>query len=280
MAPRVLKMVLLMAASGCASLRVHAIVSLSEILWPVTRRRQLIATFFICAIIADLIAAGCGLGRKLCWAVLSAAITLTGYAVYLSQMFPPPGGTAVKPEPLSWAMFGFLTATGGIVQIAQGANAGSWCLVLTTASCFIIAVWSYGKWGSEWEFLSLHKYVALGACTLCAGSVVVAKDADLAMLSAVCATVADLVSYAPTFRKGWLRPYEDSVTNFAFNSAKCIPALFALQSYSIATMIYLLMLTVVNGGFAVFLLLRRGAIRSRPTVASPGMYPSSGSPQP
>lgn len=194
---------------------------------------------------------------KLFWAFLSVTITLTGYAIYISQMFPPKDGTVVKPEPLSWVLFGFLTATGALVQIAQGGDTGSWCLVITAAACFVIAGWSYLKWRSEWGFDSFHKRVALGAIALFAFSVIIAKNPALAMLSAVLATLADLVSYGPTFRKGWLRPHEESVTNFAFNSVKCVPALLALQSYSIATTVYLLMLTIVNAGFAIFLLIRR-----------------------
>jgi hypothetical protein len=208
-------------------------------------------------VIADFGGLGLGLDLKLFWAFLSAAITLTGYAIYISQMFPPKGGTAVKPEPLSWVLFGFLTATGGLVQIAQHGDAGSWCLVITAAACFLIAGWSYLKWRSECKFDAFHKVVAVGAIGLFALSAVTARNPALATLVAVLATFADLVSYGPTFRNGWLRPYDDSATNFAFNSVKCIPALLALQSYSIATTIYLLMLTIVNGGFAIFLLMRR-----------------------
>ena len=124
--------------------------------WYYRLRGRLIASFFIGSLIADLVAWGLGLDLKLFWAFLSAAITLTGYAIYISQMFPQRGGTAVKPEPLSWVIFGFLTATGALVQLAQGGDAGSWCLLITAAACFVIAGWSYLKWRSEWRFDSFQ----------------------------------------------------------------------------------------------------------------------------
>lgn len=225
--------------------------------WAYRARGPLISAFFLGSLIADLWGLGVGLDLKLFWAFLSVAITLTGYAIYISQMYPKRSEPPVKPEPLSWVFFGFLTATGALVQIKQNGGAGSWCLIITAAGCFVIAGWSYWKWRSEWYFDSLHKGVALGSIALFAVSLVMAKSPRLAVLSAVSATLADFVSYFPTFRKGFLRPHEDSSTNFAFNSAKCIPALLALQSYSIATTVYLIMLTIVNGGFAMFLLVRR-----------------------
>lgn len=219
--------------------------------------RSLILGIFIGGIIADTWALILGLDVKLFWAYFSTAITIAGYAIYISQMYPPTGRPAVKPEPLSWILFGFLTATGAIVQIEQGANTGSWCLVTTAAACFVIAGWSYLMWRHEWKFDALYGITAIGAIGLFAFSVATARNPTLATRSAVLATLADLVSYGPTFRKAWSRPSEDSITNFGFNSVKCIPALLALESYSVATMIYLLMLTIVNGGFAVFLQIRR-----------------------
>jgi len=128
-------------------------------------------------------------------------------------------------------------------------------LGITTFACFLIASWSYSKF--IWKFDLFHLFVAAAALALFAVSLLTRKDFRLATASAIIAALADLVSYSPTFKKAWHRPHEDSTINFAFNSVKCIPALLALSSYSIATTVYLLMLTVVNGAFAIFLLIRR-----------------------
>jgi hypothetical protein len=220
-------------------------------------RHRLIASLLLASVAADLLARWWGLDIKLFWAYLSTAITITGYAFYLSQMYPPPGRATVKPEPLTWVLFGFLTATGWLVQVAQGAAAGSWCLGITAFACFAIAIWSYLKF--EWVFDALHIVIAILALLLFAISFLTRNDPQLATASAIAATLADLVSYGPAFRKAWYRPHEESITNLVFNSVKCIPALLALSSYSIATTVYLVMLTIVNGGFAAFIRLRRSA---------------------
>ncbi len=207
---------------------------------------------------ADAIALRHGLPRALFWAYLSVAITLAGYLLYVSQMYPDGGKPAAKPEPLSWVLFGFLTGAGWIIQEAQGGAAGSWCLGVTALACFVISGWSYLKF--EWVFDSVHIQVAVGALVLFAISVLTKSDPVYATLSAVLATLADLASYIPTFRKARFHPEEESATNFAFNSIKCLPALLALSTYTLATTVYLVMLTIVNGGFALYLLYRKRKI--------------------
>ena len=170
-------------------------------------------------------------------------------------MYPPKDKTAVKPEPLSWVIWGFLTGTGAWVQIAQGGDVGSWCLVITSAACFGIAVWSYLKWRREWAFKTLHKFVTIAAIALFAISTFISENPALATWAVLIAAFTDFLSYFPTFAKGWLRPHEDSYENFFFNCVKCIPAYYALQSHTIATTAYLIMLFGVNGSFAMFLFL-------------------------
>ena len=222
------------------------------------RRRKGVGIALAAAGGTDVLALLHGLPWPLFWAYLSVAITLAGYLLYLSQMYPEAGKPAVKPEPLSWVLFGFLTGAGWIVQVAQGGAEGSWCLGVTALACFIISGWSYLKF--EWAFDRVHTRVAVAALVLFAISVLTRDDPTYATLSAVLATAADLTSYIPTFRKSRFHPEEESATNFAFNSIKCIPALLALSAYSVATMVYLVMLTFVNGGFALYLLYRKSQL--------------------
>jgi hypothetical protein len=217
----------------------------------------IVFSVLLALIVADVAARQFGLSAELFWAYMSTAITISGYTIYVCQMFPKAVEQVVKPEPLSWALFGFLTATGALVQITQGGSVGSWCLIVTAFACFLIAGLSYWKWRMEWKFDRFHKITAAGALALFVFGALTSRWAALATVSAVLATLADMISYGPMLRKAWSKPYQESVTNLAFNSVKCVPALLALESYSLATTVYLGMLTIVNGGFAIFLLIRR-----------------------
>jgi hypothetical protein len=201
------------------------------------------------------------------WGYISVAITLSGYTIYIWQMYPALGESPAKPHPLSWCLFGFLTATGWVAQVAQGAQEGSWCLGVTAGFCFLIALISYVRFSNDWRRswadgnnLRFDLVVTALALALFLGSLAVIGDPRLASAAALCATGADFISYWPTFKKAWSRPEEDSALNFGYNSIKCLPALLALGSYSIATTVYLAMLLVVNGFFSLFLLIRRRAL--------------------
>jgi len=212
---------------------------------------------FLLGILVDIYALIDDLPIKHFWAYVSVNITVTGYAIYISQMYPVGGQPPVKPEPLSWMLFGFFTATGAVIQLAQGGGSGSWCLLVTAGSCFLIAGWSYRKWIEEWRIDNFRKIVTVSAGTLFTFSVVTAENSTLALASVLLATLADFISYFPTFRKAWHHPQEESATNFFFNCIKCVPAIMALETYSVSTVIYLLMLTMTNGLFALFIIARR-----------------------
>ena len=203
------------------------------------------------------------------WGYISAAITICGYIIYISQMFPDFGKSPVKPHPLSWFLFGAFTLSGWIIQNAQGGREGSWCLGISAGFCFLISLISYRQFSDTWKEnwkkkgnLAFDIFVTGFSSVLFVGSILTRNNGGLATITAFCATGADFVSYLPTFKKGWLRPNEDSATNYFYNSVKCLPALLAIDSYSFATTAYLWMLLVVNGLFWLFLLGRRVALAS------------------
>lgn len=67
-----------------------------------------------------------------------------------------------------------------------------------------------------------------------------------------------------SIKKGWTAgppPAWIARFPFALNSAKFIPALFALYSYSVATWLYPAVLVVANGGVSRMLAVRRWRVR-------------------
>jgi FtsH-binding integral membrane protein len=63
----------------------------------------------------------------------------------------------VRPHPLSWFLFGVLSATGYWVQRDQGAHQGSWTLLAMTIICFLFVAASVARGErsfsrQEWAF--------------------------------------------------------------------------------------------------------------------------------
>jgi hypothetical protein len=185
---------------------------------------------------------------KLIMGALSVVIMVVAFATYLWQTFRDEG---VQPHPFSWFLWGIVTGVVFLVQISQHGGAGSWVVGFTAVICLLIG--SVSLLRNSWRF-TLFDWLSLVAGFAVFGYYLVSKNPTL---SAILATATDLIGYAPTISKGWSHPEKDSVSSFTLNSAKFIPSLFALESYSLATWLYPATLVILNGGVAVLLLLRR-----------------------
>lgn len=187
------------------------------------------------------------ISRSLFMSYFSVIITVFGYTLYLGKIYL----LRKSPPPLSWVMFGFFTFTGGLVQLAKGGKAGSWCLLVTGAFCFWIALASYRVKRPEFTKKD-YLFVALGLAVFVLYLLTRAPN-----LAATLATGLDFGSYYWILKDDWVDPHQDSPSNFFINSVKCVPALLALSSYNYATTVYLWMLTAMNLFVMALILLRR-----------------------
>ena len=183
---------------------------------------------------------------------LSVAISVVAYGVYIWQTTKKEG---IQPHPFSWLLWACVSTVAALAQWAKGAGAGSWVTSFTATVCFIIGVLTLLK--HRWRF-SRFDWFSLVTGIGVLFFYLLAKNPTA---SAVLATSADVLGYNSTIRKGWIAPDSDSPTSFALNSAKFVPALFALDSYSVATWLYPATLVVVNAGVAVMLVLRGRQIK-------------------
>jgi len=184
---------------------------------------------------------------------LSIIIMLIAYAVYIWQTARAGG---VQPHPFSWFLWGVVTGVAYLVQSTHGAGPGSWVVGLTALICLLIGTLSFRK--QRWRF-SLVDWVSLGAGLLVFGYYLLSHNPTL---SAILATATDVLGYSSTIKKGWAEPHKDSATSFALNSAKFVPALLALRSYSLTTWLYPATLVAMNGAVAIMLLSRRRQVDS------------------
>jgi hypothetical protein len=232
------------------------------------------------------------LSKEFC-GTLSVFIALVAYGIYAWQTV----SGQIRPHPLSWIIFAILTGTGFWIQLDERAGPGSWVMGVTAAISFLLCILSVWRgerkfpW-YEWAFLIASAFVFLfyvfSKEPAAAVEVIVAMTAVLGYkleasvgltgaflevlkrdgpaISAILATLVDVVGYGPTITKAWSRPYTDSVSSFALNSLKFIPSLFAMELISVATCVYPATLVVVNAAVAFLLIWRRHQLSN----ATPG----------
>jgi hypothetical protein len=182
--------------------------------------------------------------------ILSVALAIIAAIIYVFQTLRGD----VRPHPLSWFLFGILSATGYWVQRDQGAHQGSWTLLAMTIICFVFVAASVARGErsfsrQEWSFA-----VAGGAIFVL---YLFTREPNVAT---ALTTIVDALGYGPTFIRGWSHPRKDSVTSFALNGVKFVPSLMAMDPISFATSFYPATLLVLNTAVSTTLLLRRRVV--------------------
>jgi hypothetical protein len=84
------------------------------------------------------------------------------------------------------------------------------------------------------------------------------------LLSVILVTITDALGFAPTFRKSYTKPYEETLITYALSGFKLIIAFFALEKISVITALYPMYLIFANFAFVIMLLVRRNQLAYRP----------------
>jgi len=157
----------------------------------------------------------------------------------------------VKPHMFSWFIWSVVCMTGGVAQLKNGGGPGSWLLIVNSITNFMIAVLAFW-WGTRdiKRVDGVVLVVALSAIPVW----VVTENALWAVLIAIS---IDTLAYAPTIRKSWRHPEQESLSSWAISTVVFMLSILGLQTYSLTTWLYPLTFAVINGGFAVFLIARR-----------------------
>ncbi len=84
-----------------------------------------------------------------------------------------------------------------------------------------------------------------------------------AVLSIILAVAIDTLGFFPTFRKSYLRPFDEPALTYFFGFLSFLLSVGALQAYSLITLFYPLTLVAMNSIFVLFLLVRRKILGAR-----------------
>jgi hypothetical protein len=178
---------------------------------------------------------------------LAVVITLVAYGIYVWQTLR---GEA-RPHPLSWLIFGILTGTAYLVQRDEVAGPGNWVMGITAIACLLLCLMSF--WRGERAF-PWYEWAFLFAAAVIFMFYLWSHEPTI---SAVLAALVSVLGFGPTVTKAWQRPHSDSITTFALNSIKFIPAFFAMDNLSLATCVMPAALVVANAAVALIIYARR-----------------------
>lgn len=137
------------------------------------------------------------------------------------------------PHVFSWVIWGLGTLIVFLAQLAGGGGLGAWPIGVSGVITSYIALLAYLKRAdtiitqTDWMFF----LAALSALPFW----FLTSDPLWAVFTL---TVVDIIGFGPTFRRGYRHPHAESVSFFALAAARNLLVIFALEYYSLTTVLF------------------------------------------
>lgn len=174
-------------------------------------------------------------------------IAFSSYVPYFRDIFA--GKT--KPHAFSWLVFGVITLIGFAGQISSGGGTGAWVTGFSGLVCFIIFYFAVKRGEKN---IVLADWLSLVGAFIAIILWLVTKGP---LLSVVLITVISFLGFFPTIRKSYMKPHQETLSSYSLSGLKFFLSIFALNSFSIITVLYPVAIIVINWAFVVMLLVRR-----------------------
>lgn len=178
---------------------------------------------------------------KITASILATAIALVAYAPYLVDMFRGKN----RPHLYTWISIFLVTGVVAYIQLLGGAGVGAIPTILGVGVDAVILFYCF-SFGTKDVVLVDKICLAISI----AGVIIYALFSDRPVLSLAVVTVAEIISFLPTFRKTRNDPYSESLPSYYLLMLKLSLILVALQKYNLLTVSYSVLWILV---FMVFL---------------------------
>ena len=163
------------------------------------------------------------------FSALAIALTFIAFYPYIRSV----KSGKVKPHVFSWIIWGVTTLIVFIAQLEDGAGVGAWPIGLSAIITLYVAYLAYLKrsdisiTSTDWVFfISAILSIPLWYIT------------QNPLWSVILLTSIDIIGFAPTIRKAYLKPHEEQLTFFFIMAVRNGFSIIALENYSVTTIIF------------------------------------------
>jgi uncharacterized membrane protein YeaQ/YmgE (transglycosylase-associated protein family) len=172
---------------------------------------------------------------------------IVGYVPYLKDTIS--GKT--KPHVFSWVIGCLITVVAFGLQVAEKAGPG---MFVTLSAGIIGGVITIFAFRNKEKDITSSDWVCLCLASI---SFVLWVFADQPVLSMLFIIITEVLSFIPTIRKSWYKPYSETLSSYVTNFFRFIVALLALEKFTFVAIGYPATWLLLNGGFSLYLLYRR-----------------------
>ena len=191
------------------------------------------------------------MGYKEALGLLSVALSCIGYSRYFWHIFKK----QTKPHAFSWIVWGLTAAIAFFAQRSDAAGAGAWITGFSALTFFAIAAWAVFRGERDirrsdwWTFTGALAAIPLWYFT------------GNPLGAVILVTAIDTLGYYPTFRKAYCKPHEETALTHGLDVLKFIPALFAMDNFTVITLLYPSLQLAADGALTLMIMWRRTALK-------------------
>jgi hypothetical protein len=182
--------------------------------------------------------------------IVAVIIGLIGYIPYYRDIFRH----KTKPHPFTWLGFGILNGITFVAQVVTGGGPGAWVTAITTVATLGIAGLAFIRGEKR---INVFDWICFIGALL---GIVLWKLTSNPFLAVLIVTAADLLAFAPTYRKGFLRPQEETITLYGVSVIKYGVSLFALSVFNLTTAFFPIAIIIANVAMVLLLWMRRAQL--------------------
>ncbi len=187
-----------------------------------------------------------------------ALIGLSSYVPYYRDIFR--GRT--KPHPFSWFVWGLVSSIAFFAQISSDGGIGAWATGVTSLACFSIAL--SGVFFGEKHITTLDVISFTGALA----GIIIWRETHDPFFAVVLMVAVHTLGFVPTFRKAYLRPYEETLLTYILSLFKWGFGLLALSSFTPTTALFPAAIFTMNSTFSLMLFIRRKQLTPTGTLTA------------
>ncbi|MES2662468.1 MAG: hypothetical protein V4629_04100 [Pseudomonadota bacterium] len=185
--------------------------------------------------------------------LLATIITFIAFFPYIRDILKD----LIKPHIFSWIIWGVTTLFVFFAQLKANGGAGAWVGGISGVITLVIACLAYIKRSDN--SISKTDWIFLISALLSLPVWYITSDP---LWSVIILTAIDLLGFGPTFRKSYHDPYSESLVFYGWFVFRNILILFALESYSLTTVLFPAAVGLACGIFILMLIWRRQIIKN------------------
>jgi len=179
--------------------------------------------------------------------IVGIVLGVVGYWFYFSSIFR--GDT--KPHLFTWLVYFIVDIIVFAAQVLNNAGPGAWVTFTGLIGTFLVAVVSlrYGE-----KHITKTDWISFIAALF---AIVLWRLTGDPLLSVVIAAVINFLAMAPTFRKAYAKPYEESLSVWLADTVRYMLAIIALATLSLTTALFPAALVIGDTLLILMILIRR-----------------------